>query len=77
MPKVTDAKRDACMSATTPAAFARAYGKDGKALRTVLRSKFGVYVSKGASFDDALKSALYAHLEGDTDALSAWQDAQK
>jgi hypothetical protein len=71
-----DATRDACMSATTPAAFARALQKDGRSVRNTLRSRFGVYVSKGDAFDDALKSALYAHMTGDADALQTWRDAQ-
>lgn len=71
-----DSTHDACIAATTPAAFARAYGKDGRAVRNVLRSKFGVYVSKGGTFDAPLREALYAHLNGDADALTAWQDAQ-
>lgn len=72
-----DATRDACMAATTPAAFAVAIGRDGRSVRNVLRSKFGVYVSRGGTFDDALKAALYAHLNGDADALTVWQDARK
>jgi hypothetical protein len=72
----TDATRDACMAAKTPAEFARAIGKDGRSVRNTLRSRFGVYVSRGGTFDDTLKAALYAHLNGDGDALDAWRDAQ-
>lgn len=71
-----DAVRDACVASTTPAAFARALGKDGRSVRNVLRSKFGVYVSKGATFDVATREALYAYLDGDAEALQAWRDAQ-
>jgi hypothetical protein len=72
-----DAVKVACMSATTPAQFAKAMGKEGRSVRNVLRSRFGVYVSRGGVFDDALKSALYAHLNGDADALTSWQDTHK
>lgn len=70
-----DATRDACIAATTPAQFARAFGKDGRSVRNTLRSKFGVYVSKGGTFDAPLREALYAHLTGDADALATWQES--
>lgn len=60
----TDPKRDACMSATTPQAFANAFEKNGRAVRNVLRGTLGVYVSKGNAFDDRTKSALYDVLTG-------------
>lgn len=72
MTKAKDATLDACMAATTPAAFAKALDKDGRSVRNVLRSKFGVYVSRGGTFDDATKRALYAYIvEGDKDAPEA------
>jgi len=73
-----DAVKDAALASATPAAFARAIGKDGRGVRNVLRSRFGVYVSKdgAGAFDDALKSALYAHIvDHDADALGAWREA--
>jgi hypothetical protein len=70
-----DARRDACMSASNAAQFARAFGKDGKYVRGVLRSKLGVYVSKGDAFDDAIKTRLYDTLTARESARTATQDA--
>lgn len=71
-----DPVKDAALAAATPAAFARAIDKDGKAVRTVLRGRFGAYVSKGVAFDVPLRTALYAHIvEGDKDAAQTWRDA--
>lgn len=77
MTKAQDATKDAALAATTPAAFARAIGKEGRSVRNVLRSRFGVYVSKGGTFDAPLREALYAHIvDKDDTALATWQDAQ-
>lgn len=72
-----DKIRDACMAATTPAAFARAIGREGRPVRNVLRGKLGVYVSKGDPFDDATRSALYDVLTGVDGALDAWNARTK
>lgn len=77
MTKAQDGVKAAALAATTPAAFAVAIGKEGRSVRNVLRSRFGVYVSRGGTFDVPLRTALYAHIvEGDADALATWQDAQ-
>jgi hypothetical protein len=64
----------ACMAANTPAQFAKAFGKTdgGRSVRNTLRTRFGVRVSDGDAFDDAVKSALYAHLSGDAEALKGY-----
>lgn len=78
MSKQTDAVRDACMNAATPAAFARVIEKPGKSLRDVLRSRFGVYVSKTPdAWTPELRAALYAYVvDGDKDAADTYKDAQ-
>lgn len=46
---------DAYVNASTPAQAARALGVDGKWYRNILRTKLGVHVSKGSTFDDDTK----------------------
>jgi hypothetical protein len=55
----TDALRDAFIAANTPAAGARVLGVDGKWLRGILRAKLGVFVSRGGTYDEATRGALY------------------
>lgn len=71
-----DAARVAALATTSPAAFAKAIGKDPKALRTVLRSRLGIHVSKGDAFTDEVKATLFAHyVEGDAAAITTYRDA--
>lgn len=77
MPAAKDKIREACMAATTPQAFANAFGKDGRSVRNVLRGKLGVYVSHGDTFDADTRSALYDVLTGVDGALDAWNDRSK
>lgn len=78
MPKVTDKTLDALLACARPADAARVLSMDGKALRNVLRSRFGVFVSHGHAFDDKAKHALYAYVGAtDTAARNAIVEAFK
>lgn len=63
-PSALDKVRATALATTRPSEFARAVGIDGKQVRDVLRHKVGVYVSRGAAFDDKAKAALFDALQG-------------
>jgi hypothetical protein len=61
------------LAAPTWATFARAIGKDGKAVRTIVRGRFGSYVSKGDALTEPLKRAVYAYIvDGDKTAADTF-----
>lgn len=75
--KEQKALKDAALATTTAAEFARVIDKPGTSLRNTVRGKFGSYRSKGDPFDLALRTALFAYVvEGDTDAPTAYHEAQ-
>lgn len=78
MTATQDKTRAAFIAAPTPAAAARIVGRNGKGFRDVLRSVFGVYVSRDGS-DAWAKVApyAYAYLSADGTKRKAIADAFK
>ena len=82
MPNLSAEQRKAFLATATQADAARVVNMEGKSFRNITRGAFGVFVSRGGTWDDALKRARLAYHEaaGDSDKrraiVQAFKDAQ-
>jgi hypothetical protein len=77
-PKATsDPKRDAFMATARQSDAARLVGMDGSRFRDIARHVFNAYVSKGAAWDDALKSKVWAYVNATPAERAAIREAQR